>query len=84
MPYRATQSHTGIYLAHRVTECLKEFGIENKVFAITVDNASNNDTMVDELAETLEGFQGSLTRVRCVCHIFNLVVKVIYIFQLNL
>ena len=31
---------------------------------------------MDELGELLDGFQGSLTRVRCFAHILNLVVKV--------
>ena len=28
---RATQAHTGAYLAARLAECLREFGIQNKV-----------------------------------------------------
>lgn len=46
--------------------------------ALALDNASNNDTMLDELDVVLpEGsVGGSVTRVRCICHIFNLVVKV--------
>ena len=56
-----------------------------QILAITTDNASNNNTLIDELGDLLEGFQGSLTRVRGVAHILNLVVKVgvvpfIYIF----
>lgn len=39
------------------------------------DNASNNDTMVTEL-ESLGGMNSAQTRVRCFCHILNLVVKV--------
>ena len=40
------------------------------------DNTSNNNTLVDELGELLDGFQGSLTQVQCFAHILNLVVKV--------
>lgn len=40
------------------------------------DNASNNNTLVDELGKLLDGFQGSLMQVRCFAHILNLVVKV--------
>ena len=43
---------------------------------MTLDNASNNKTLIDELGDLLDGFQGSLTRVRCFAHILNLVVKV--------
>jgi hypothetical protein len=45
------------------------------------DNASNNNTLVDELAEMLDRFQGSLTRVRCFAHILNLVVKVFILYN---
>jgi hypothetical protein len=48
----------------------------SQVLAFTADNASNNNTLVDELGELLDGFGGSLTRVRCFAHILNLVVKV--------
>jgi hypothetical protein len=47
-----------------------------QILAFTADNASNNNTLVDELEDLLDGFQGSLTRVRCFAHILNLVVKV--------
>ena len=56
-----------------------------QILAITTDNSSNNNMLIDELGDLLEGCQGSLTRVRCFAHILNLVVKVgvvpfIYIF----
>lgn len=41
------------------------------------DNASNNDTTVSELEYLIpDSPSGSHTRIRCVCHILNLVVKV--------
>jgi len=41
------------------------------------DNASNNDTMLSALeALNPESMSGVHTRVRCICHILNLVVKV--------
>ena len=88
---RATKAHTGIYLAGRISECLHDFGIQNKVcysfrnerlltsyqiLALTLDNASNNNTLVEELTDLLEGYQGSSTRIRCFAHVLNLVVKV--------
>jgi hypothetical protein len=94
--HRASKSHTGVYLASRVSECLHEYGIHgkvstlisivlfnfiythrnNQILALTADNASNNNPLVVELSELLNGFQGSLTRIRCFAHILNLVVKV--------
>ena len=41
--------------------------------AVACDNASNNDTMVDALAEDLDAFEGPETRVRCFLHIMNIV-----------
>jgi hypothetical protein len=43
--------------------------------ALVADNASNNNTMVDELSDLILAFWGSHTRVRCFAHILNLVVK---------
>ena len=53
------------------------FAIE--ILGITMDNASNNHTLVDELSEILDDFQGEPTRVCCFAHIFNLVVKVCFV-----
>ena len=47
-----------------------------QILGLTADNASNNNTLVDDLSDLLDGFQGSLTRIRCFAHILNLVVKV--------
>ena len=57
-------------------ECPTVANITPQILAFTADNASNNNTLVDELGDLLDGFQGSLTRVRCFAHILNLVVKV--------
>lgn len=93
MIFRASKGHTGSYLAARISECLHEYGIQDKVsvysctkvakltlrpqiLAFTADNTSNNNTLIDELGDLLDGFQGSLTRVRCFAHILNLMVKV--------
>jgi hypothetical protein len=46
-----------------------------QILAITLDNASNNNTLIEELPDLLEGFQGSLTRIHCLAHILNLVVS---------
>ena len=42
----------------------------------TADNASNNDTLVDELSILIPSFGGCEYRVRCFAHILNLMVKV--------
>ncbi|KAG1722531.1 hypothetical protein EDD22DRAFT_760423, partial [Suillus occidentalis] len=45
------------------------------ILSITCDNASNNDTMVNELSDLLEDFPGETNRTRCFLHIVNLVAK---------
>ena len=45
--------HTGHDLALRVLEFLKDWGIERKIFSITLDIASSNDNMQNMLKEYL-------------------------------
>lgn len=42
---------------------------------MTCDNASNNDTMVNELKTAVPGFEGDARRVRCFLHTINLTAK---------
>ncbi|KAG1871907.1 hypothetical protein C8R48DRAFT_556663, partial [Suillus tomentosus] len=46
-----------------------------KILSVTCDNASNNDTMVNELSDLLEDFPGETNRTQCFLHIVNLVAK---------
>ena len=39
------------------------------------DNASNNDTMIEELEHLLDDFPVAANQTRCFAHIINLVVK---------
>ena len=59
-----------------------EWGIEKKVFSITLDNATSNDSMQRILKEQLQMISGSgllsggkYLHVRCCAHILNLIVK---------
>ncbi|KAJ7937747.1 hypothetical protein B0H13DRAFT_2302575 [Mycena leptocephala] len=47
---KASKALTGPYLAARISECLHDFGIQDKILSLIADNASNNNTMVDELS----------------------------------
>lgn len=49
--------------------------VPRQLLAITADNATNNDTMVDALADSIESFPGELNRGRCFDHIINLCAK---------
>ena len=72
-------SHRGEDLADVLENCLREWRIE-KVFCITLDNASANDVMVRCLRDTLTGWGtsvlgGEYLHMRCAAHIINLVVS---------
>jgi hypothetical protein len=63
-------------VGHRLT-------VDEQILSITCDNASNNDTMIAELANLLNNFPGPANQTRCFTHILNLVVKSV-IRQFNL
>nr|GME05130.1 zinc finger BED domain-containing protein RICESLEEPER 2-like [Ipomoea batatas] len=72
--------HTGFELAQKMYEILKDWGIEKKVFSLTLDNASNNDSMQDILKDQLTVHDsllcdGEFFHIRCSAHIFNLIVQ---------
>nr|KAJ0212044.1 hypothetical protein LSAT_V11C400164530 [Lactuca sativa] len=72
--------HRGLEIADNLYKCFKDWGIENKVFTISVDNASNNDSAVRILSETFSRVKklpcgGKLFHVRCCAHILNLMVQ---------
>ncbi|PIL25427.1 hypothetical protein GSI_13317 [Ganoderma sinense ZZ0214-1] len=72
---KLTKSHTGRYLAEKLGECLRVYGIEEKLLAFTVDNAYLNPVMLEELADIIPGTRGTEVMVRCFGHVLNLIVK---------
>ncbi|XP_060182751.1 zinc finger BED domain-containing protein RICESLEEPER 2-like [Lycium barbarum] len=73
------KSHKGEDMANGISRCLREWGI-NKIFTVTVDNASSNDVTVKELSKQLTKMgtnlmNGNHLHVRCMAHIMNLVVQ---------
>ncbi|KAM3305828.1 zinc finger BED domain-containing protein RICESLEEPER 2-like [Capsicum chacoense] len=73
------KSHRGEDMANEISKCLRDRGID-KIFTITVDNASSNDVTVKELAKifTKRGtnfMNGEHLHVRCMTHIINLIVQ---------
>ena len=73
--------HTGNELANKIRGCLIEWGIENKLFSITLDNAFANDNMQDILKRMLcvKGnallCRGKFFHVKCCPHILNLIIQ---------
>ncbi|KAL1949782.1 hypothetical protein VTO73DRAFT_8663 [Trametes versicolor] len=74
---RLTALHTGKNLAESLINALREFGIEEKVFSVTCDNAENNTTMLKEMHVLVPKFCGDRVHVQCFGHVLNLVVKAI-------
>ncbi|CAL1355536.1 unnamed protein product [Linum trigynum] len=73
------KGHKGVDIADGIVACLDDWGIY-KVFTITVDNASSNDTAVAKLKEVFNTrgtsiCDNSFLHMRCVAHILNLVVS---------
>ena len=68
--------HTGVHLSDHVCSLLKDWGILQKIFSITLDNAASNDVFADCLKGELELLcAGEFFHVRCCAHIMNLVVQ---------
>lgn len=68
-------SHTGSKFGDLFAAALHSLDIPlEKIIAITVDNASNNDTFFDEL-ENVFDVLGSDQHVRCLAHIINLAAQ---------
>jgi hypothetical protein len=69
-------SHSGANIADRVKTVIAEFGLIDKVFSITLDNASANTNAMNILTPQFSRYVGSLfLHQRCACHIINLIVK---------
>uniref|UniRef100_A0A0D3BTU7 HAT C-terminal dimerisation domain-containing protein n=1 Tax=Brassica oleracea var. oleracea TaxID=109376 RepID=A0A0D3BTU7_BRAOL len=72
--------HSGEVLASKVQKCLRKWGIEKKVFTLTLDNVAANDNMQDVLRDRLNQddnlvCKGEFFHVRCSAHILNLIVQ---------
>lgn len=70
----------GVDIADAIFKCIKEWGIENKIFSVSVDNAYYNDRCLKKLKVLLSRHQklvldGKLFHVRCCAHILNLLVQ---------
>ncbi len=63
------RSQTGSVVAEEIGDVLSEFGISNKIIAITVDNASNMDVAIKHL---------QFVKVCCFAHTLNLAAQSLY------
>jgi len=70
--------HTGVAIEEAITTVLTDYGIKEKMFTITLDNAANNKTACDLLQESGKQdmlFGGEHLLVRCCAHILNILVQ---------
>jgi hypothetical protein len=72
--------HNGASLAKKIYDLLQEWGIDKKIFSLTLDNASSNDLCVENLKAKLNMknallFEGEFFHMRCCAHILNLIVQ---------
>ncbi|KAG9093931.1 hypothetical protein FS749_013461 [Ceratobasidium sp. UAMH 11750] len=74
-------SHTGTNIAQAFVDVLDESNVLKKVGFITLDNASNNNTLMEELAKALVNrgvdFDPEENHIRCFPHVLNLAVNTI-------
>ena len=71
-------SHTGGHLSETVFQILQEHGIADRVLSITTDNASNNNTMMTSIQETIQSYglsNTSIFRIPCIAHVIQLSLK---------
>ena len=64
--YRA---QTGCVVAEEISDVLSEFGISDKIAAITVDNSANMDVAIKHLR---------YVKLRCFAHTLNLAAQSLY------
>ncbi|XP_010247968.1 PREDICTED: zinc finger BED domain-containing protein RICESLEEPER 2-like [Nelumbo nucifera] len=72
--------HCGVDIVDAIYKCLKECGLKNKVFTVSMDNASYNHSCLRFLREIFSRnrrllCKGKLFHVRCCAHILNLLVQ---------
>ena len=69
--------HSGKNITTLINDEIIDLGINDKIFTITLDNASNNDAAIQRLKRfwQIKEDHAKLFHVRCCAHILNLIVK---------
>ncbi|PKU67264.1 Putative AC transposase [Dendrobium catenatum] len=72
--------HDGIALCEKLHLFLTEWKIQNRIFSITLDNASANNVYVEFLRNQLNLcgallYKGEFFHIRCCAHVVNLIVQ---------
>lgn len=69
-----SDSHAGGEVAEQVIRVIKDFGIQDKLGFFVLDNAPNNDTAMQFIADEFN-FDPNERRLRCAGHIINLIAR---------
>lgn len=64
-------THSGSNLSGVLLDVLQEHQIQDRIYAITTDNASNNQTLVNTLQQSMSD-DVNLIRVPCLAHVIQL------------
>jgi hypothetical protein len=70
--------HMGYAIEEAIVSSLTDWGIRQKLFIVTVDNASNNTTACQELVKNNKSellCEAEHLHVRCCAHILNILVQ---------
>ena len=76
--------HSGENITDRIASLIEEFGFIDKIFAVTLDNASSNAKVMETLTLMFFGYLDSdpaptpsdcLVHQHFACHIINFIVK---------
>ena len=66
-------SHTGKYLANILKQVLEQHSIEDRIFALTTDNVSNNHTLALNLEHNID-WKLDTMHIPCLAHVIQLTI----------
>ena len=68
-------SHTGVNLYAAFKNTLEQLNLKHKVLGVTLDNASNNNTFIEELHRDEDTSFDDFHHIRCFAHVLNLAAQ---------
>lgn len=72
-------THSGVNFSAVLLQLLQKYNLTDRVLTITTDNASNNNTLVASIQETVQslnlGDNTAIVRVPCMAHVIQLSLK---------
>jgi hypothetical protein len=72
-------THSGPNLSTVLLGILQKYNIVDRVLAVTTDNASNNNTLMESIQESIESFElpdrAVIVRIPCLAHVIQLSLR---------